>query len=72
MKLAGFLREELGNGPQEAKSVRKATRDAGIADRTLDRAKKSLGVQAKKDGLNGPWRWHFEERHPHRPGGVLR
>jgi putative DNA primase/helicase len=69
---ASFLREELGNGPQEAKTVRKAARDAGIADRTLDRAKKSLGVQAKKDGLNGPWRWHFEERHteerhPHIP-----
>lgn len=54
-----FLRELLADGPVPAKKVKAAARDAGIADRTLDRAKKRTGVEAKRHGFGaeGVWYW---------------
>jgi hypothetical protein len=53
------LRTILSNGPRAAKDVRREARSAGIADRTLDRAKAALGVKATLIGFgrDGEWRW---------------
>lgn len=63
------LRELLEDGPQPADEAKRYCRDAGIAPRTLDRAKKRLGVRARPQ-LNGKrkrWWWELpsvgEERH---------
>jgi hypothetical protein len=52
-----FLRAALANGPRLAKEVADEAKDAGIASRTLDRARKALRVKASKDGFQGPWTW---------------
>lgn len=54
-----FLRAELGGGRVAAKNVKAAARNAGIADRTLDRAKKRAGVETKREGYasEGVWYW---------------
>lgn len=55
-----FLAALLADGPVEAKSVRNSAKDAGIADRTLDRAKRNLKVRSEqaRDGqtIKG-WQW---------------
>jgi hypothetical protein len=67
---AEFLRAELAGGPCPVREVRKAARDAGIADRTLERAKKALGVEAERvshgNAGAGEWLWSLppQERHP--------
>ena len=56
-----FLRELLADGPQPAKDVQKAAREAGIADKTLERARYRLGVASKRQegaGKASPWYWH--------------
>ena len=55
-----FLLEELADGPQPVKEVRRRARDAGISDRTLERGKTSLGVKANRVGGaagTGHWEW---------------
>lgn len=75
---ADFLRELLEPGPVAATEVRRFGRQAGISDRTLERAKRDLGVRSERDGF-GPgshvsWRLfaHTSPRNPiHRqPSGV--
>lgn len=51
------LREILSGGPVSAKTVKAEARDAGISDRTLWRAKNSLGIVAKKTGFDSGWVW---------------
>jgi len=55
-----FLRDELADGPQLVKDMRRWSADAGIAYITLRRAYEVLGVKASKraqaDG-HGPWEW---------------
>lgn len=53
----GFLRVELATGPVRVPEVIKAARAAGIAERTLKRAKKRLGVFSRKVG--GEWWWEL-------------
>jgi putative DNA primase/helicase len=53
-----FLRETL---PLSAREVQRQAQDAGIAARTLARAKKNLGVVSKKHGLDGGWMWELPE-----------
>ena len=57
-----FLRELLADGPVKAKDVRREARDAGVSDRTLDRAKAQLGVRATKAGgrFGGDPAWYWE------------
>lgn len=55
-----FLRAELAAGPVESKSVIRAARAQGIAERTLKRAKSELGIRSSKDGFEGGWRWSLE------------
>jgi len=38
--------------------VQAAARDLGISHITLKRAKKALGIEAAKDGYQGPWKWY--------------
>jgi hypothetical protein len=51
-----FLRVELAREPSPVTSVRCHARDQGIRDRTLDRAKRRLGVVSTKPGGMG-WEW---------------
>ena len=48
-----FLREFLANGEASAKDVYRAAKDAGISDRTLERAKSIIGVDSKRPGVKG-------------------
>lgn len=54
-----FLRQHLAGGPQPAKGLLQDATAAGIAERTLHRAKDVLGVQAQRRGWGegGQWVW---------------
>jgi hypothetical protein len=53
------LRAILSNGERPAKDAKREARSAGVAGRTLDRAKAILGVKARLVGFgrDGEWRW---------------
>ena len=53
-----FLRQQLSAGPQPAKTLLQAAYTAGIAQRTLHRAKDVLGVTTEHTGWHGQWVWH--------------
>lgn len=56
-----FLRAHLAAGPQPARTLLKAARAAGIATRTLHRAKDALGVRPERSGgygAHGQWTWY--------------
>jgi hypothetical protein len=53
---AEFLVDELGTHPVTAKMVLKDARDAGVAERTLNRAKRKLGVRSERES-DGSWTW---------------
>jgi hypothetical protein len=57
-----FLRGVLADGPVSSKDVFDAARAAGVADKTLRRAKTALGVRAHKLGGNfgGNPAWYWE------------
>jgi hypothetical protein len=50
-KAMDFLREKLGGGEVEATVVEADARDAGVAIRTLDRARARLGVISRRTGF---------------------
>ncbi len=52
-----FLRQRLAAGPQPAKTLLQAAYTAGIAERTLHRAKDVLGVTTEHTGWHGQWIW---------------
>ncbi|MEI7837700.1 MAG: hypothetical protein WCK05_14975, partial [Planctomycetota bacterium] len=56
---AGWLADALADGPRPAKEILAQAREDGISKRTLERAKKSLGVIASKaQGTAAPgWTW---------------
>jgi hypothetical protein len=47
--------------PLPTNTVKADAKDAGIAEKTLYRAKDALRVKAIKDGLGNTWRWHLTE-----------
>ena len=51
-----FLVDELSTHPVTAKKVQKDARDAGIAERTLYRAKRKRGVRSERES-DGSWTW---------------
>jgi putative DNA primase/helicase len=50
-----FLLAELTGGRVPSKELGTRAKNAGIADRTLKRAKQALGVRAVRDGATGAW-----------------
>lgn len=61
---AEVLRSILGDGPLPVAEVQRQAAEAGIASRTLERAKKNLGVRAARDrdeitGQTRQWVWHL-------------
>jgi len=61
-----FLREVLAAGPVPAAEVQAEAKDAGISTRTLDRARREIGVESKREGEpgkrgGGTWRWSLPE-----------
>lgn len=61
----GFLLDTLAGGPQSVKDIIKEARSAGIAERTLKRAKAALGVGSVKvnvPGGNAYWAWQLSSK----------
>ena len=56
-----WLRDALRGGPRPAKETKDEAQKAGIALRTLDRAKAKLQVEAGPDGFEGPWVWRLPD-----------
>lgn len=56
-----FLADALADGPVPVKDLSRAAHQAGIADRTLDRAKAALRIAATKEGFaeTGRWCWQL-------------
>jgi hypothetical protein len=56
-----FLLERLEAGPARADDVIDEAKQEGISKRTLDRAKKELGVKSRKEHgrTDGPWVWEL-------------
>ena len=52
-----FLCEMLSRGGIEGKVIYRQADDAGHSKRTIDRAKRELGIRSTKATLSGPWRW---------------
>ena len=59
-----WLRDVLADGPVRAKEVKERAVEAGIALRTLDRAKAVLQVKARHEGFRGPWVWDLPHSAP--------
>ena len=64
-----WLAEALEAGPRPARQLYDEAEEAGIAKRTLDRAKGALGVKPTKRGFQGAWAWELpkvatKEVHP--------
>lgn len=59
-----FLRDSLALGPVSVRELKAAAEAHGHSWRTVERAKKRLGVMASKAGLSGGWSWSLaEDRH---------
>lgn len=58
-----FLMDMLADGPAPAAKINKAAREAGIAEKTLNRAKVELGVESYQDGRgkDRQWCWRIGE-----------
>ncbi len=56
-----FLKARLAEDPlYPAKVGEVEAEDLGISKATLHRARRRLGINAKKDGLHGGWVWYYE------------
>jgi putative DNA primase/helicase len=56
-----FLEAELAEGARPAGEVQTAARKAGIGPWPLKRAKRELGVDSNKRGMDGGWWWELPE-----------
>ena len=54
-----FLLERLETGPVGAIDIAEEAKQNGIAKRTLDRAKKDLGIKSRKNKVDGNWYWEL-------------
>lgn len=65
---AEWLRDYLSDGPRLARDVLAEAKAAGLAKRTIERAKLVVGVRARKETFSGGWVWELdtpcEERQP--------
>jgi putative DNA primase/helicase len=55
--VASFLHGLLADGPQPAKAVMAEAGGAGYSRDQVQRAARRLGIERRKDGMAGPWRW---------------
>jgi hypothetical protein len=57
------LKAILATGPVRAEDVKKETRQAGVAENTLFRAKAMVGVRSRRVGFGptGVWQWSLAE-----------
>src|SRR5690606_15275607 len=58
---------EANGGQLESGKLKAMARSDGIAERTLRRAKDSLGVEAKPGRFGGPWAWTLPNAEPESP-----
>jgi putative DNA primase/helicase len=65
-----FLCDLLAGGPVSTKQIKADASGAGYSWRTIERAKRDLGIEAVKAGMKVGWEWHipktaknFEDRH---------
>jgi putative DNA primase/helicase len=58
-----WLRDRLADGPAQSKEIQNAAREAGLAWRTIERAKRRLGIEAELVGYGtaGRWYWRLAE-----------
>ena len=56
-----WLRNQLSGGTAPQSQIKAAAEKAGIAWRTLERAKSRLSVRSHKAGLGGGWYWELPE-----------
>lgn len=54
-----FIVDCLNEGTTEAKAIMTAARNAGIAEKTLRRAKAELRIRSEKDGFTKAAKWHW-------------
>jgi len=62
---ADFLRDVLGDGPMEVAAIRDRAKEAGVAWRTVERAKQRAGVRSEQLRDGGHvigWRWALKGR----------
>ena len=62
-----LLTQTLKDGPVPAREIYTLAKEQDIAERTLERAKKNLGVQSYKKGLEGGWLWELPAGHTTEP-----
>jgi hypothetical protein len=62
-----FLRERLASGPIKQQDIIEEAEANNIAERTLRRAKKKLGVKSHKQKgvMTGEWMWEMPATNPH-------
>jgi len=58
-----FLVKLLIDTSRPQKQIEEEAKGAGIAWRTVQRAKKALGIQSEKDGASGSWIWVLPSNH---------
>ena len=56
-----WLMEYLSTGPRTAEDVFTAANEAGFSKDQIRRAREKLGVQSKKQGYQGAWKWELPE-----------
>lgn len=54
-----FLKGLLADGPVRSKQIKQDAEGAGYSWRTIQRAQKSLGIEAIKEGMNSGWVWQL-------------
>ena len=67
LEAVDFLREYLADGPKNSKAAQKAADDAGVAPRTLRRAREKLNIKPQKSRVTGQWVWALPEHAETRP-----
>lgn len=62
-----FLQDILGAGPVTVVEIFKRAKAEGISPKTLKRAKRTMGIEAKKAGFQAGWEWELPRRGPTKP-----
>lgn len=57
--VAEWLRDALAAGPMPAKDVKQEAKENSIAERTLKRAKKAIGAEARRQGFGRGATWYW-------------